>query len=84
MSSWIQGEGSTNKNHRYEFLDSQKRSAEAVKAANADADKQFEEALRQRANGINMEKQVPWIYMNDIEGVWREYVAKREGDEAKG
>lgn len=63
---------------RYEFLDSQKQAAQAARLDDADADKQFEAALKLRASGINMEAQVPWIYMNDIENVWSEYVANRE------
>ncbi|KAM0724168.1 hypothetical protein Q7P37_000050 [Cladosporium fusiforme] len=62
----------------YEFLDSQKESAQAASLANADPEKKFEAALKLRADGINMETKVPWIYLNDIENVWREYVENYE------
>lgn len=63
---------------RYDFLDSQKQSAQAAKAANPDPEAQFEAALKLRADGLNMESKLPWIYMNDIESVWDQYVAERK------
>ena len=40
--------------------------------------------MRLRADGLNMENKLPWIYMNDIESVWKEYVEKRQNDESAG
>ena len=65
---------------RYDFLDAQKKNAQAAKAANADAEAQFQAALKLRADGLNMESKLPWIYMNDIERVWDEYIANRKSD----
>ena len=64
--------------HRYDFLDAQKKNAQAAKAANVDPEEQFQAALKLRADGLNMESKLPWIYMNDIESVWNEYVANRK------
>lgn len=50
-------------------MDAQKQSAQAAKAASVDAETQFQAALRLRADGLNMESKLPWIYMNDIETV---------------
>jgi hypothetical protein len=62
---------------RYDFLDSQKQSAQAAKLANPNPEKQFEAALKLRADGLNMESKLPWIYMNDIGSVWDQYIAAR-------
>lgn len=59
-------------------MDAQKQSAQAAKAASVDAETQFQAALRLRADGLNMESKLPWIYMNDIESVWDEYIANRK------
>ena len=63
---------------RYDFLDAQKKNGQAAKAANVDPVAQFQAALKQRADGLNMESKLPWIYMNDIERVWDEYITKRK------
>jgi hypothetical protein len=65
-------------NYRYDFLDSQKQGAQAAKLANPDPEKQFEAALKLRADGLNMESKLPWIYMNDIESVWDQYIVARK------
>ncbi|KAM0708431.1 hypothetical protein Q7P35_005083 [Cladosporium inversicolor] len=62
----------------YDFLDAQKQSVQAAKAANADPEAQFQAALKLRADGLNMESKLPWIYMNDIESVWDEYITNRK------
>ena len=59
-------------------MDAQKKNAQAAKAANADSDAQFQAALKLRADGLNMESKLPWIYMNDIERLWEEYIATRK------
>ena len=59
-------------------MDAQKQNAQAVKAASIDPEAQFLAALKLRADGLNMESKLPWIYMNDIERVWDEYVASRK------
>ena len=64
--------------YRYDFLDAQKQSAQAAKATSVDAEAQFQAALKLRADGLNMESKLPWIYMNDIESVWDEYIANHK------
>ena len=49
---------------RYEFLDAQKQNAQAAKAAYVDLEAQFQAALKLRADGLNMESKLPWIYMS--------------------
>jgi hypothetical protein len=61
--------------NRYEFLDSQQRNAQVLKLANPDPEQQFEAALKLRVDGLNMESKLPWIYMNNIESVWEQYIA---------
>ena len=63
---------------RYEFLDAQKQNAQAAKAANPEPEAQFQAALKLRADGLNMEPKLPWIYMHDIERVWDEYIINRK------
>nr|OQO20310.1 hypothetical protein B0A51_14190 [Rachicladosporium sp. CCFEE 5018] len=60
----------------YEFLDEQKQKAQAVKGL--DPEQRFTAALSLRADGLNMESKMPWIYMNDIVHVWEQWVAKHE------
>jgi hypothetical protein len=43
-----------------------------------DPEAQFQAALKLRADGLNMESKLPWIYMNDIERVWDDYIAHRK------
>ncbi|OQO07638.1 hypothetical protein B0A48_07335 [Cryoendolithus antarcticus] len=61
----------------YEFLDEQKGKAQAVK--HLSPDQRFEAALKLRADGLNMESKMPWIYMNDIVKVWEQWIAEHEG-----
>ncbi|OQO09005.1 hypothetical protein B0A48_05896 [Cryoendolithus antarcticus] len=60
----------------YEFLDEQKQKAQAVEGR--DPEQCFTAALSLRADGLNMESKMPWIYMNDIVHVWKQWVAKHE------
>nr|OQO16649.1 hypothetical protein B0A51_14890 [Rachicladosporium sp. CCFEE 5018] len=60
----------------YEFLDEQKLKAQAVK--HLDPGQRFEAALKLRADGLNKEAKMPWIYMNDIVKVWEQWVAEHE------
>lgn len=58
--------------YRYKFLDDQK--LKTKEAQQSSADKSFEANLKIRVAGFGGEKFLPWIYHNDIENVWDEYL----------
>jgi salicylate hydroxylase len=71
-------------NIRYEFRDSQK---EHLKKVREDTRENFDVVLRTRMNEVGLAGRRPegwmdWIYKNDIEKVWEEYVEaeKKRGD----
>lgn len=62
---------------RYQHLDEQKRKLQELKAANPNAS--FEITLAQRVNAFGGESALPWIYYNDIEDVWEQYLEGQKG-----
>lgn len=58
---------------RYQFLDDSKlKTQQALKDSE---DKSFEASLKIKVSGFGGEKFLPWIYHNNIEKVWEEYLA---------
>lgn len=56
----------------YEYLDQQK--AKIVQGKVANPGQTFEESLQARINSFGGEEQLSWIYGNDIERVWKEFL----------
>lgn len=58
----------------YEHLDQQKKKIQEAKASAGN--RGFEEVLGTRVSGFGTDK-LAWIYMNDIEEVWNEYLRNK-------
>ncbi|CZR53485.1 uncharacterized protein PAC_03364 [Phialocephala subalpina] len=56
----------------YEYLDQQKAKIVEGKAVNPG--QTFEDSLKARINSFGGEEQLSWIYGNNIEGVWKEFL----------
>ncbi|KAH8817434.1 salicylate hydroxylase [Xylogone sp. PMI_703] len=56
----------------YQYLDGQKQKGQEARANNPD--KSFESALKTRIASFGGEGALPWIYHNDIEDVWEQYL----------
>ncbi|KAL2431808.1 hypothetical protein ABEF95_014039 [Exophiala dermatitidis] len=65
----------------YQHLDKQKRKLQELKAANPNAS--FEKSLGQRVNAFGGESALPWIYYNDIEDVWEQFLKGQTGSSLK-
>ncbi|EHY57823.1 hypothetical protein ABEF92_004299 [Exophiala dermatitidis] len=65
----------------YQHLDEQKRKLQELKAANPNAS--FEITLGQRVNAFGGESALPWIYYNDIEDVWEQFLKGQTGSSSK-
>lgn len=63
----------------YQYLDQQKTKTQTANAANPG--QSFESSLRARVNSFGGEEKLEWIYGNDIEGVWKEFL---ESENANG
>ncbi|OAL26876.1 hypothetical protein AYO20_09909 [Fonsecaea nubica] len=61
----------------YRYLDDQKK--KATEALTNAADKSFESILEIKMASFGSEEALPWIYHNDIEGVWEEYLEGQGG-----
>lgn len=57
---------------RYRHLDEVKNKIQAAKSA---PDQSFEKSLKARVNSFGGEDQLSWIYGNNIEEVWKNFVA---------
>jgi hypothetical protein len=62
--------------NRYEYLDQQKKRIEDAKLANPG--QSFQESLQARIAAFGGEDELSWIYGNDIEKVWGEYLQESE------
>lgn len=63
---------STNIIHRYQHLDNQKQKQLAAKATA----KSFEDVLHARVASFSEGSELSWIYENDIEDVWKNWLAE--------
>jgi len=61
---------------RYQYLDEQKDLAREVRLANPGTE--FEAGLKLKAESLGGEAKLPWIYMNDVEEVWREKLSEAQ------
>jgi len=62
--------------YRYKHLDEQKAKALANREANPS--QSFEESLQVRVGAFGGEDKLRWIYGNDIEQVWKEFLEKED------
>lgn len=62
--------------NRYTHLDTQKNKIQDAKKAAPD--QSFAASLQERINSFGGEDKLNWIYGNDIEEVWREFVDNQE------
>jgi salicylate hydroxylase len=59
--------------HRYEHLDSVGKSFQDAKAKNPG--QTFEESLEVKIKGFGGTETLGWIYQNDIQKVWEEFLS---------
>ena len=57
---------------RYQHLDQQKKRIQDAKANNPKQN--FEESLKERIAAFGGEEELNWIYGNDIEAVWENFI----------
>lgn len=71
---------SANMVFRYQYLDRQKRDIDAQREENPS--QTFQESLEVRIQAFGGEEKWNWIYGNDIEQVWRDFLAEEKGNAA--
>jgi hypothetical protein len=69
-------EGGTAYLDRYQHLDQMSSKVQEAKTANPK--QSFEESLKARVNAFGGEEQLNWIYGNDIEEVWQEFLEEEK------
>lgn len=77
----LERQGKTDK-VRYQHLDAQKARIAAARAANPRPT--FETRLAAKVNAFGGEETLSWIYGNDIEKVWNEFLAQESATPQNG
>ncbi len=67
---------------RYQHLDAQKARIAAARAANPNP--KFETRLAAKVNAFGGEEKLSWIYGNDIEKVWNDFLAEESATPQNG